>query len=582
MFSSCKWAPLWDSEANMPATTANTTIKSSKVAHFRCSALAGRQSFCGYAWTDKPANMEKKKDSANPCPHCRSQKPVYCGDAGCALCAQRSVLCPALSAFVWQAELNVDADGAAIEPLSVSAHSNTKYWLTCPQCRQPWHKSPNDLMCNLNQRCRGCYSSALRAPAGAAEDATAPAAVSALNATSPATGSAIESAMDSDEATGFEETPETLVPEPSLTASTSTSSRAPSLWVRPTVVERRPPAGPRTTPLNQAAIHDASCLWILPLLSAHPGVVQAERSGWNGGIDFTVVTAADGQMHPLMIGTCSQNVQVGKWGVQFSQKLVEQSTIIRAGGRTRSSETDTVDLYHNDQVRFVTSKERDVFIVCRLGEVSDPQAPLSRQLSVTVNRVNKSHRGLWYAGKVFTQAAAAIDRLVEILVGSRVLSQADTLKVIQPSLRQEVAQHFRLETACQLLGLTCRREAAQHTTVDARVNEKRVQLKVGEKQAGGFLRIHCDKRAGFKVAADSRSIAVMVPYDEEDFDFLMVDCEQDPGKFWVAPMTELVAQRKVSSRRLGQTGVQMFTIPAAGVDASHWSARYWNAFALLH
>jgi len=116
MFSQSRWAPLFHPTKNHPFTPDLLRLQSNSKCIFICRDNAGRASHCGYEWEDKIANVTRKGDG-NPCPHCRSVKPVLCGKASCAMCRERSVLNVKLAPYRWIVDRNLDEDQVPLNPL---------------------------------------------------------------------------------------------------------------------------------------------------------------------------------------------------------------------------------------------------------------------------------------------------------------------------------------------------------------------------------------------------------------------------------------------------------------------------------
>lgn len=337
-----------------------------------------------------------------------------------------------------------------------------------------------------------------------------------------------------------------------------------------------------TAPLD---LHNDTLEWLFPRLAAHAGVVSCERTGWGGGIDLLVTTRADGLCHPLLVSAVGkQTNKPGMFKIQNTPTMRRQSSVRAVGAQTETKQDDGVlPLYHPEQVRFAVDGERAVFMVARLKNMGNQGEPFTTALSFTIDRKNASTKPLWYKqpDRVFIDEKTALDTLVNELVGSRVMQQHETPMTIQPSLRQESMQYMRLVAACQGLGLSCEREPKQDTTVDVWINRHSVQMKVVGRADDGYIKVRVDKRAGFNKGPDNKnSTPICVPYADTDFEALIVECEQLPGRFCVLPMAVLRKERKVSS--LGVKGVVSFRILVPnGAGRTDWATPYWDGLVRL-
>ena len=552
MFSETRWAALLHPTLNANRRPDTLKAQSNVQCHFKCQDDAGRNTgHCGFEWTDKLSNVTRKM--GNPCPHCRDLKPVFCGSNSCILCVERSVVGSKLAKYKWIVDRNRDAAGQPVNPLTVSSGSNVRAWFTCPSCSKPWLKPPNDLSFRADQVCLTCYTAKRLSPGEVLSDTDSD--VKMLNTTQQTvSGGSVDTEADS------------------KVIGTNTEAKPPPAKPQPVT---------RTRAVAPLQIHSDLVEWLVPLLSVHVGVGRVDRSEWNGGLQLLVFTKRDQQFHPVMLSSVStQTGKPGAYKVQNTGILQKQSEVRRLDHVSEERDHDIVPLYHPDQVRFAVNTARTVFVVARLKDMGDPGQPFTTALSFTPVRTNHSSKRLWYRDpdRVFAGTEAAVDRLVEELIGSRVMTHQELSLCIQPSLRQEVLQYWRFQEACQRLGLSCQREFKQHLTVDAWVNRHSVQLKVIGKSVDGCIRVHVDKRAGFNHDSEGKTTTPMfAPYTEGDFEALVVECEELPGRFCVLPMSVLVEQGKVSSARLGLKGTTTFRIllPTTENEAD-WATPWWD------
>jgi hypothetical protein len=311
--------------------------------------------------------------------------------------------------------------------------------------------------------------------------------------------------------------------------------------------------------ISSTKIGDDAEEYIVDLLTNLNIYKKVEKIGHLSGAGDIQVTLSDDKIVFIQVKTMSKRKKRGKnenevYGIHFVSKYPDNMLIIAL---------------NNDRTRFASTFWKDINVK-------------TLTLSFTAKRSQYKHIMFREDTKV-----EFIDRLIQQIPFS------STENPLSENCRKEVECLERLESFCEKNSLSFKRNSTNGDTVDCFINNYRIQVKYCSFNEDSVDNINYSiplkKSSG---TLDGKKISKS--YDEDDFDFLMVEVGgtrfmkdgilvDNPdfykGNFFIISNIDLKEMGILNSEgKLGKSGI---CICPPDSKKSHWSKQYWNNISAL-
>jgi len=217
--------------------------------------------------------------------------------------------------------------------------------------------------------------------------------------------------------------------------------------------------------------------------------------------------------------------------------------------------------YPDDMLIVAVNRERDKFVLDFYKNLN------ARTIALHYNNKNSKYKHIMYTSiQEFTK------KLIELIPFSV------TKNIMTEHRLKEFAMLERLSSFCEKNNLNFVRNTTDSNPIDGYINGLSFQAKYRSFQDANTYCIDCKKYSG---AINRKQIKK--PYDENDFDLMIVELEGTDGEFHnqfcIIPKSVLISVGILKTETC--KGKTTFRVCKPDYNKNHWSKNYWNNLSIF-